>query len=61
MDRETLTEGEVETELREGSTWTRAETDDMDGTDTEETDTDGDDTDADSDDEDADTDDTDPS
>lgn len=59
MERETLTEGEVETELREGSTWTRAEVDDMDSTDS--TDTDGDDTDVDADDADADADDQDPS
>ena len=56
MERETLTEGEIETELREGSTWTKAEMDDMDSTDS-----DGDDTDVDADDSDADTDDTDPS
>ena len=54
MDRDTLTVGEVETELREGSSWTRAEVDDMDSTDTDGDDTD---TDADSDDADADADD----
>lgn len=54
MDHETLTESEVETELRDGSGWTKAEVDDMDSTDT-----DGDDTDVDADDADADADDTD--
>ena len=58
MERETLTEGEVETELREGSAWTKAEVDDVDSTDTE---GDGDDTDVDADDADADADDQDPS
>jgi hypothetical protein len=58
VERETLTEGEVETELREGSTWTKAEVDDMDSTDTE---GDADDTDVDADDADADADDQDPS
>ena len=56
MDHETLTEGEIETELREGSSWTRAEQDDMDSTDT-----DGDDMDMDDDAADTDSDDTDPS
>ncbi len=46
MEHETLTEGEVETELREGSSWTRAEVDDMDSTDTDGDDTDMDDDDA---------------
>jgi hypothetical protein len=63
VERETLTEGEVQTEVREGSSWTKDEvedTDSTDSTDTDSTDTNSDDTDVDADDADPDADTQDP-
>ena len=60
MERETLRDGDVQTEVREGSGWAKAEVEDTDSTDTG-TDADSDDTDVDADDADPDADTTDPS
>lgn len=51
MERETMSEGEVRTEIREGSGWARAEVEDMDSTDldADDTDVDADDSDSDAD------------
>lgn len=62
MERETLRDGDVQTEVREGSGWVTAEVEDMDSSDAGTgTDADSDDTDADADDTDADADTSDPS
>jgi len=60
VERETLRDGDVQTEVREGSGWAKAEVEDTDSTDTG-TDADSDDTDVDADDADPDADTTDPS
>jgi hypothetical protein len=60
VERETLRDEDIQSEVREGSAWASAEVDDMDSTDTG-TDADADDKDADADDTDPDADTTDPS
>ena len=55
VERETLTEGDVRTELREDSGWASAEVEDMDSSDADADDTDAADVDADDADSDADT------
>jgi len=60
VERETLRDKDVQSEVREGSAWATAEVEDTDSTDTG-TDADTDDTDADADDTDADSDTSDPS
>ena len=60
MERETLRDEDIQSEVREGSAWTRAEVEDMDSTDAE-TDADTTDAGADADDTDSDADTTDPS
>jgi len=60
VERETLRDGDVQSEVREGAAWATAEVEDMDSTDTG-TDADTDETDTDADDADPDADTTDPS
>jgi hypothetical protein len=60
VERETLRDEDIQSEVREGSAWARAEVEDTDSTDTG-TDADVDDKDADADDTDPDADTTDPS